>query len=279
LAHAAEDEDWTAVADRVGELRRELLRRTAVSAPLRTAEYWLRDVGRLWRRWRQPTGFHVVLLGADGSGKSTAGRLAAEALAPAFASVKVEHLGPRLFRRSRDAGPVPEPHAEPPRSVLRSCAQLGYWAVDYTAGYWLRIRPRLVRDQALFYDRYLLDALVDPQRYRSAAPRWAVAAVWRCVPKPDLVVLLDAPAVVLQARKAEVPFDECARQREAYRTLVAGLPNGRIIDAAAPLEQVVSSLVDAVIAALAERTARRLALPASAPPCRANAPLTEPSHG
>ena len=58
--------------------------------------------------------------------------------------------------------------------------------------------------------------LVDPRRYRYGGAMWLARWVGKIIPKPDLWILLDAPAEVLQKRKQEVPPEETARQRRAY---------------------------------------------------------------
>ena len=47
-----------------------------------------------------------------------------------------------------------------------SLAKLVYWLMAYTVGYWLSVRPQLSRGRLVLFDRYLLDALADPRRYR-----------------------------------------------------------------------------------------------------------------
>ena len=85
--------------------------------------------------------------------------------------------------------------------------------------------------------------------------------VWRLTPKPDLVVLLDAPSEVVQGRKQEgISFEETRRQREAYRSLVGNLPHSVIIDASRPLEAVVRDVNLAILECLYGRTVKRLSL-------------------
>jgi thymidylate kinase len=120
------------------------------------------------------------------------------------------------------------------------------------------LRLHLAHSTLVLHDRHLLDALVDPKRYRYSGPPWLLRLIWWFVPKPDLVILLDAPPEVLQSRKQEVPLQESERQREAYRSLVRPMSNGRIVDAARPLPQVVNEVQDLVLLHLASRTARRL---------------------
>ena len=55
--------------------------------------------------------------------------------------------------------------------------------------------------------RYLLDAIIDRRRYRYSGPRWLLRFIWRIVPKPDLVLLLDAPPEVIASRKSELPLE------------------------------------------------------------------------
>jgi thymidylate kinase len=156
--------------------------------------------------------------------------------------------------------PPSAPHSRPPRSLLGSLAKTMFWLLDYTLGYYVTIRPELVRSTLVLFDRYLLDVLVDPRRYRYGGPPWLVRALWRVVPKPDLVILLDAPAEILQGRKLEVAPEEAARQREAYRDLVRGLSNGHLVDAARPVEEVAAQVDAIVLDFLNRRTARRLGI-------------------
>lgn len=256
---AASNGIWDEVRGRCQELRAEMLRRTAVARPVDAGRYWVANVARCFRRWIRPTGLHVAVLGADGSGKSTVIEAVRRELAPAFRRTESRHFSPTLLPDDSEAQ-VTQPHGRPARSLPGSLAKLGYWFFIYSVGYHLTVRPALVRSTLVMFDRYLVDAVVDPKRYRYGAPLWPLRLVWRFVPKPDLVILLDAPPDVLQSRKQEVSPDESARQRGAYRTLVERMPNGRIIDAARPQEWVVADVNDAIVEFLAARTAHRLGL-------------------
>ena len=84
------------------------------------------------------------------------------------------------------------------------------------------------RGGLVLIDRFYYDFFVDQRRYRLRVPQSIVRLGHFFLKKPDLVVLLDAPAEVLQSRKQEVPLAETERQRTAYRALVRGLRNGRV---------------------------------------------------
>jgi thymidylate kinase len=258
LVDCARSGTWSILAPQLPALRKDLLRPGSPAAVWSRTRYWAGEASRRLRRWRRPTGVHLVLLGPDGAGKSTTLRGLRASLAPAFRRTAAHHLAPYAFRRPPAGQPGTDPHGRIPRGLMSSLAKLVYWAVDYIAGYQLTIRPALARSTLVMFDRYLVDALIDPRRYRYGGPRWALEALWWAIPKPDLVVLLDAPTQVLLGRKQEVPPEEVERQRRAYRALVEKLPNGHAADAAQPLDQVVRAVERLVLDFMAARTAGRL---------------------
>jgi thymidylate kinase len=228
--------------------------------PLRVARNCLAAaVGRLRREWRSDRGLSVVVLGPDGAGKSSVCEAIRDRLSPAFVATQRHTFPPGLLRRS--AGSNATPHAQVPRSPLNSCLRaVAYWLPCCTLGHFLVTRAARVRGGLVVHDRHVVDALVDPRRYRYGGPGWLLRAVCRLVPKADLVILLDAPAEVIQARKQEVPAEETRRQREAYRALVAGMPNGHVVDASMPLPRVVAAAEDVILDCLARRASRQLGL-------------------
>lgn len=110
------------------------------------------------------------------------------------------------------------------------------------------------------FDRYYDDLLVDPRRYRYGGPLWLARLTRRLVPRPQLVVLLDASPELLWVRKHEVALEETARQRDAYLRLVRGLRNGCVVDASEPLDRVVANVESILLDHMQERISRRLGL-------------------
>lgn len=185
-------------------------------------------------------GVWAVVLGPDGSGKSAVLDGIAMTLAPSFAGIRRFHLRPHLGGRARPGKLVTDPHGRSARGALLSWAKLGVWALDYWLGYALRVKPALARGSLVLFDRYYHDLLVDPLRYRYAGPRGVTRLVGRVIPRPDLVLVLDAPVETLRARKREVTTEESVRQRQAYRRLAATIPEARVLDAGRPLAEVVA---------------------------------------
>jgi thymidylate kinase len=144
--------------------------------------------------------------------------------------------------------------------------QLILWLLRYTIGWARDIWPANIKSTAILFDRYYHDVLVDPRRYRYGGPTWWARALGWLVPKPDLWILLDAPADVLQARKTEVPAQESERQRRAYVALVESFDNGIVIDSSNPLDDVRREATRGILEFMAHRTEDRLGLGFSSPP-------------
>ncbi len=82
---------------------------------------------------------------------------------------------------------------------------------------------------------------------------WAPRLLAHCVPEPDLFIILDAPANVLQTRKREVTMQETARQRSAYRELAGTLKSSIVLNAARDLDTVISDATTVTIDCLARK--------------------------
>ncbi len=231
IARAAAANRWFPVRAVLQRLRRALHR----SAPL-SARALAGELRRCVRRALRPTGLTVAVLGPDGSGKSSVIERMLADLAPVFRRTLRLHLRPRLVGAGRaPAGDATAPHALPARGTAASLAKLALFLADYIAGHALRIWPLKCRSALVVFDRHYRDLAVDARRYRYGGPLALVRWAARFVPGPDLWVVLDAPAAVLQARKREVPAAESERQRTAYRELAEHLPNGVVVDAAQEL--------------------------------------------
>ena len=132
------------------------------------------------------------------------------------------------------------------------------WYYRFTIGWIFQIHPRKIRSTLICFDRYYHDILVDPIRYRYGAPRWIASIVGSLIVKPDLWILLDAPAKILHSRKQEVPLEESNRQREDYLKLVKGFKNSLIVDATMPIDNVVNNVNKFVLSYMENRTKLRI---------------------
>lgn len=257
LATAAEKNNWSTIQKSIKSFRDLMNIHQQMSW---SPKAWLSEMHRKIKRVFQPSGFIVAFVGPDGSGKSSVISACEPLIAPAFRRTATMHLRPRIGAIGSSSGAVTDPHAKAPRGKAASLAKIFYFAMDYAVGYWIKIRPLIMRSTCIIFDRYYHDILADPRRYRYGGPMWVARMVRHILPGPDLWVVMDAPAQVLQSRKQEVTFEETARQREAYLKFVEDENNVVVLDASRPLDTVVPQGANAILDKLAARTKRRLGI-------------------
>lgn len=207
----------------------------------RATEVWRRrvrsDVGRWQGRVMRPVlrrGLGAALLAPDGAGKSAL----ASNLQESFPfPVRTIYMG--LYQQ-----PPAGLHAFPgPGLILRLLRQ---WMS------WLDGKRHQYRGRLVLFDRYCYDARLPTSAgsRRSRFRRWLLG---HSLPRPDLVVLLDAPGEVLYGRKGERSPALLEAERVAYRRLVAELPNASVVDATRSAEVVRRAVTSVIWRGYAQR--------------------------
>ena len=257
IVTAARTNNWETVRQNLDHIRSELRRRAVLRNPTQYVLNRLQGVNRrLGRLWR-PDGLTVAVLGPDGAGKSSLIEAVGLRLLGPFSRATCSGFAPsprELFRRGLHS--TSQPHGLPSRSLPVSLLRAAYWLVYHLADTF-RVRVAMARSTLMFYDRQFIDILVDQRRYRYGGPVWLLHMIGNILPKPDIVIGLDAPTEIMQARKQELSCEETSRQRVAYTSLVKGLVNGVILDASKPSGQVARDVCDLIIAHLVDRIAHR----------------------
>ena len=218
----------------------------------------LREKSRLAKRALGRTGLFVVMMGPDGSGKTTINARARKLVATAFWNEKYMHFRPFVGASDDDSEIVEDPHASPPRSSVTSILKLTYYVADYLAGFFSKVRPTMARSGLVIFDRYYEDMQIDPLRYRYGGPRSLLRIAQRAVPRPDLYIFLDVDPDVIQSRKQEVSAEETRRQVEAYRSLAETLPNAVICNGEKHPDAVANCAAWQILDSLSGRTLKRL---------------------
>ena len=171
--------------NRLLALRGRLLAGAFRNHPLATLAYPFRHLARALYRASHRTGLQVAVLGPDGIGKSSVITGLREALAPAFRANVRLHLRPGLLPpKATDSaeGTVAVPYLQDAYGPVKSVLKLAYLVTDYTLGYWACVWPKLVRSTLVVCDRYYLDVVADPVRYRYGGPGFLPQAVGRLIP-------------------------------------------------------------------------------------------------
>jgi thymidylate kinase len=227
-------------------------------------------------------GLTVALVGPDGAGKSTISARLATADLPR--PVKTIYMGVNLeassmmlpttrlmlaVKKARggrpdlvasslrdvepgDVGTVSDGTAvrRSAKASAKEAARLGVWMLEewlrQAIASWHTARGRIVVfDRHFFADYYHADVQERPVA-RGPVRRlhgWMLAHAY---PKPDLVIMLDAPAEVLYSRKQEATVDWLEQRRLQYLELAAVVPEFVVVDVDRPLEAAVADTVEAI---------------------------------
>jgi hypothetical protein len=176
-----------------------------------------------------PRGY-VVIVGPDGSGKSTVVEaIVARAAEFGIAVARAHHRPGLIAGPPAGVGPVTDPHSEPPRSAVASLAKLALVFADYVFGDHLRWRAQR-RTGLLLLERGWFDMAVDPRRYRLAGSlTHLVRLLGWLLPRPDVLLLLTGDPGKLHARKPEIGVPEVDRQIRRWRE-IASAAGRRVVE-------------------------------------------------
>ncbi len=252
LLAACQRGDWSGVEWLVPDLRRAVGRGSS-RISLDALRFF---AGNLRHHLWPPMSGLVVLLGPDGSGKSTIADRVAERLykhpfkvvrrfeyqfriLPEMKRIKrrlAEVIGRRVAEK-----PVVEPGTRgsgmnrdhPP---LVGMFYVTYYAFDFFIGR-LLLRKLSGQGGLLVFARYFHDYYY--QRGYGRVPRGYLRLLERLAPKPDLILHLDRDADDIFRGKPELDREEIERQQRVIRELVTGRENAAIIDASAGIEATV----------------------------------------
>lgn len=187
----------------------------------------------------------IAFLGCDGSGKSAVIEGSRALLESRGIPVITGHWRPVAFAsggQGATGNNAEDPHGIPPRGVIGSIAKLAWLWCNWWAAWHRHLRAASQQGMVL-YDRYHIDLIADPRRYRYGGPGWLARLATKLMPQPDQVVFLDASPEVLLSRKQEVSAASLEKSRAAYLQIAGSHPRFRIVDASRPLEVVIADVV------------------------------------
>jgi thymidylate kinase len=235
---------------------REHLSHTLLSKnPWSFVRYRIEDKLRLIKRWFQPTGLFLVVLGPDGVGKSTVLAPVAENLREAFRSVHFFHY--RAIFGERSNAIVANPHGKTPRGPVLSTVRVLLLVLQFWASYLVIVRPKLGRSGLIVFDRYFHDLLVDQRRYRYAGPQWLLRVLLKIVPQPDFMLVLDADESVILSRKQEVSPEQLRILRNRYNSLAASNSDAALVGTGKDVGSATVAATQAVYEYLLRRAGER----------------------
>ena len=120
-----------------------------------------------------------------------------------------------------------------------------------------KVAPAKIRSTFVIFDRYYDDILIDPARYRNGTPQLVVKLFRFFIPQPQLWIVLDAPTTVIQARKAEVSYEETERQRRTYIMYAENKAHCLLVDTNRDIKDISKDICKFVCERLHERAVKR----------------------
>jgi hypothetical protein len=220
LSHGAAKACASGTIDSYLKNGRAMLRRTAYSRhPLRLIRYVAGECRRAIRRWFQPTGVHVCILGPTEAEKNSVIGSFVESFenCPAFRRSRLLNWRFEPLFPSGTTGSQTRALVKQPRGALTSVIYLSASVLDYLVRYSVIIRPLLARSAFLVFNGYFHDILAHPRRYRYKGPMWYAKFLCRAIPEPDIVILVESERNFVFARGNETSSHEYEHQRNGNR--------------------------------------------------------------
>lgn len=271
LLHRAREGSWESIEQRYQMLRWAVTWRAFAHNHPGQVLRWVRFFwGHLRHRVKRPLGFFVVLLGSDGSGKTTI----AEGLAGFWKSnfsKEVVHihgdfkllprlrnlrkLWARIHRKpmkpdvdftKKHSGALVKPH-----SLIRSLCYICYYMWDYVLGHFVVFFHK-GSDSLIVSDRYFYEYFY--QLGNSNLPHWLLHLVKRAIPEPDLIVCLERDPKSIYEGKNELTIAEIERQQTILRKLIDNIPCAVLVNGNEGIEATVQEIQRHILIAMSKRT-------------------------
>lgn len=255
--------NWQILEKRTNRLRCSLLLR-GLSNPFFQLKNWVNYFhGQFRRCFIASRGIFLVLLGPDGSGKSTTANNIIESEVKGLFQKKYYFHGhfsflPELKKivrflkkdnRKVDSTVSMRLDNLKPFGIFRSMIYPLYYGVNYFLGHFF-IWKEKARSGLIVFDRYFYDYFI--QRQYTNCPRWLLNVVAAIIPKPDIIIYLKNKPEIIHSRKSELSIFEIKRQQKICEGLVKKFSNSFKVETLT-IEKTIESIQEIIVNKMQER--------------------------
>lgn len=268
LADKAGRGHWNAVEERCSRLRKKLIWRSLASEPTQQLARWISFVWRhVLQKLQRKTGFFIVFIGADGSGKTTLVRHLVSCVGETqfFKEFVYLHKDFRILPELKKIKQLWLPGTEngranhgvairtgmvAPHALGRSLVYLFYYLLDSLLGHVVIVRAR-GKQCMVVADRYFYDFFY--QRNNSNLPWWLVRLLARLVPRPDILICLAGDPMVLSLRKPDLSVAEIARENDIIMRISSAFKGSELVNTEADPNDVARRVCITILHAMAKQ--------------------------
>ncbi len=248
----------------VARLHRPMMKRFLLRRPVRALMFQAYDAYRKACRFIQPTGLFIIILGPDGSGKSTVAEALCVQLARGFRGTMQFHWRPGLLPKlsrstagSKESSEDSSPALVSEYGSFVSFVRFVYYWLDFVLGYWIKLYPERAGTTCIIGERYFPDVMVHPARYGFSLPAALMRFFSYFVPNPDLIILLQDDPEAIHRRKAELTVPIIAQQIDEYEQEAKFWGDTAVVKTDKSADMVAHEIGELILKKCAQRTAKR----------------------
>ena len=209
-------------------------------------KYFTEHFKRYFNRIINKTGFHIVFLGCDGTGKTSQinSLIRSKLNTNVFRNYSVYHLYTKsLFKNKSPNLPYQKKNYGPILSFLK----IIFLYFKFLFNYFLELYPKFICSSLIINDRYYHDVIIDPKRYRIGFFKPFLNFIFQLLPNPDLIIILDTKIYTLLKRKNELNINQIKEISLKYKSFKKNYKNCYIVKTNSSIEKTSKKIIDLII--------------------------------